>query len=229
MQQIIAASGLPQRNVATPVLGPAGLLRKRLQSGESTDLFVSTDVAQPRAVATDDGGLVVPFARNRMCLVGWDRLGLTRDNALDKMLSPDLRLATSTPGADPGGDYARAVFARAEAVHPGAQAALTEKALTLVGGPGSAQPQPSYAPAAAIFADNRADLFLYYCTGAAVVMSQVPGLSAVPMPDDLEVYPVYWLAVLSDRPEAERLALFMVSEHGQAILSHNGLLPLVER
>jgi hypothetical protein len=49
------------------------------------------------------------------------------------------------------------------------------------------------------------------------------------MPDDLEVYPVYWLAVLSDRPEAERLALFMVSEHGQAILSHNGLLPLVER
>ena len=50
------------------------------------------------------------------------------------MLDPGLKLATSTPGADPGGDYVWAVFARADAVHPGAKATLEAKALKSVGG-----------------------------------------------------------------------------------------------
>ncbi len=55
----------------------------------------------------------------------------------------------------------------------------------------------------------------------------MPGLISMPVPDALEVGPVYGMAVLSDRPEAARLALFMVSEKGQAILARGGLLPLV--
>ncbi len=47
-----------------------------------------------------------PFARNRMCVAALVRLGPTANNLLDRMLSPDVRLATSTPGGDPGGDYA---------------------------------------------------------------------------------------------------------------------------
>ena len=35
------------------------------------------------------------------------------------------------------------------------------------------------------------------------------------------------LGVLSDRPKAAHLALFMVSEHGQAILTPGGLQPVV--
>ena len=50
---------------------------------------------------------------------------------------------------------------------------------------------------------------------------------SLPFPDTLEAGPVYGLAVLTDRPEAARLALFMVSERGQAILEKAGLLPVV--
>ena len=50
---------------------------------------------------------------------------------------------------------------------------------------------------------------------------------SIPLPDALEVGPVYGLAILSDRPEAARLALFMLSEQGQAILARGGLLPLL--
>ena len=52
---------------------------------------------------------------------------------------------------------------------------------------------------------------------------------SIPVPDNLEVGPVYGLALLTDRPQAQRLALFMVSERGQAILAKAGLLPLIEK
>ncbi len=229
LPELIAASGLPDGAVAPPVFGPAGVLRQRLVGGEAADLFASADFDQPRAVAKATGALVVPFARNRMCVVAPERLGLTASNLLDRMLSPDLRLATSTPGADPGGDYALAVFARAETLHPGAQAALRQKSLLLLGGPGSMTPRPGHSPAAEIFLGDHADALLYYCSGTAATAREVPGLISLPVPDALEVGPVYGLAILSPRPEAARLALFMLSERGQDILARGGLLPVVAR
>ncbi len=227
LPELIAASGLPPGIVASPVFGPAGLLGKRLLAGERADLFASADLAQPQAVAAAKPAIVVPFARNRMCLLTAAKLGLTADTMLDHMLSPEFRLAASTPGADPGGDYARALFARAEALRPGAELALIDKALLLLGGPDSMKPQPGHSPAATIFLANRADALLYYCSGADAAAKEVLGLVSIPVPDNLEVGPVYGLAILSDRPEAARLALFMLSEQGQAILAHGGLLPLV--
>ncbi len=227
LPELITASGLPAGSVAPPVFGPAGALRQRLQSGEHADLFASADMAQPRALAGGEDALVVPFARNRMCLAATSKVGLTADNMLDRMLSPNVRLATSTPGSDPDGDYARAVFARAEALHPGAEAALTTKSLMLVGGPGSMAPQPGHSPAATVFLGDHADALLYYCSGNPATLKEVPGLVSLPVPDTLEVGPVYGLDIRTDRPEAARLALFMLSERGQAILQKAGLLPLI--
>jgi ABC-type molybdate transport system substrate-binding protein len=162
-----------------------------------------------------------------MCLLAPQHLGLTADNMLDRMLSPELRLAASTPGADPGGDYTRAVFARAEKLRPGAEQALIAKTKLLLGGPASMAPQPGHSAAATIFLTDSADAVLYYCSGAEAAAKEVPGLVSLPVPDDLEVGPVYGLAVMSDRPEAAKLALFMLSETGQAILTAGGLLPIV--
>jgi ABC-type molybdate transport system substrate-binding protein len=227
LPELIAASGLPEGAVAPPVFGPAGVLRQRLLAGEQADLFASADLAQPQAVAAGKPALVVPFARNRMCVVAPAKLGLTRANLLDRMLSSKLRLATSTPGADPGGDYARAVFRRAETLRRGAEAVLAKKSLMLLGGPGTMAPQPGHTAAAAIFLGDHADALLYYCSGTEAVAREVPALASIPVPDALEVGPVYGLAVMSDRPESNRLALFMLSERGQAIIAKGGLLPIV--
>ncbi len=97
-----------------------------------------------------------PFARNRMCVAALVRLGPTANNLLDRMLSPDVRLATSTPGGRSGWRLRVAVFARAEAMHPGAEAALSAKALLLLGGPGSMAPQPERSAAAMIFLGDHA-------------------------------------------------------------------------
>ena len=118
------------------------------------------------------------------------------------------------------------MFKRADAIHPGAEAALTAKALLLLGGPGSMSPQPGHSPAATIFLGDHADALLYYCSGTAATAQEVPGLVSLPVPDALEVGPVCGLAVLPNRPEAARLALFMLSDRGQAILAQGGLLPV---
>ena len=136
---MIKAFPAAEGDIATPVFGPSGVLREGIERGDHVDVFASADMGQPRKLARSrDGSFVVMFTRNRLCALGKTKLGLTTGNLLDRLLDPSVRLATSTPGADPGGDYAWAVFARAEAVHPGAQAILRRKAMQLVGGPNSA-------------------------------------------------------------------------------------------
>ena len=230
MQALIEASGQPTDAFAKPVYGPAGLLGERLQKGETADLFASADLAAPNRLAeVRKDTLVVPFVRNRMCVAAKPSVGLTEANLLDKMLSPDLRLATSTPGTDPGGDYALAVFRRAEALRAGAEKRLTDKALKLVGGPTTMDPVAGRSPAASIFLDDHADLFLYYCSSAAGLLKEVPDLVNLTLPETLEVHPIYGLGVMSADGAAQRFALFVLSERGQAILSRFGFEPLAHR
>src|SRR6185295_10915531 len=83
---------------------------------------------------------VALFARNRLCALARGGLDATPATLLDRMLDPQLKLATSTPRNDPDGDYAWEVFRKAEVVRPGAFAALDQRALKLVGGPGAPAP-----------------------------------------------------------------------------------------
>ena len=214
-------------DIATPVFGPSGVLRERIEHGDHVDVFASADMDQPRRLAgSRRGSSVVMFTRNRLCALAKSGLGLTSENLLDRLLDTSVRLATSTPGADPGGDYAWAVFARAETVHPGAQAILQRKAMQLVGGPSSAPLVPGRDAVQGIFLTDRADVMLGYCSSAQAVTREMPGLTSLPLPPSLTVGPAYGLIVLSDHPLAERFALFVLSEQGQAILRQYGFDPI---
>lgn len=227
MTALMAGSGSAPEAFAKPVFGPAGLLGERLQKGETADLFASADLAAPtRVAAGHPGALVVPFVRNRMCVAAKPSVGLTAANMLDKMLASNLRLATSTPGNDPGGDYAVALFGRADALRPGAGKVLTDKALHLVGGPNTMVPIDGRSPSATIFLGDHADLFVYYCSSAGSLLKEVPDLTNLPVPEALEVHPVYGLTVLSDDPAAARFALFILSQAGQDVLATFGFEPM---
>jgi molybdate transport system substrate-binding protein len=224
---IVKAFPAAEGDVATPVFGPSGVLREKIEHGDHVDVFASADMAQPRALArSHSGSSVVMFTRNRLCALGRANIGMTTDDLLDKLLDPSVRLATSTPGADPGGDYAWAVFARAEAVHPGAQAVLQAKAMKLVGGPNSTPLVPGRGAVQGIFLVNRADVMLGYCSSSVPVMREIQGLVNVPLPPSLTVGPAYGLIVLTDQPLAARFALFVLSEQGQKILQQYGFDPI---
>ena len=224
---LVHAFPAPANAVAPPVFGPSGVLRERIEHGEPADLLASADMDQPRALARERGDRpVVMFTRNRLCALGRAKLGLTPDNMLEKLLDPAVRLATSTPHADPAGDYAWAVFARAETLHPGARSILETKALKLVGGPNSQPLVPGRGLVQGIFLADRADVMLGYCSSAGPVVREVPDLASVALPPALTVGPAYGLIVLSDDPLAARFALFVLSEQGQAILLQHGFDPI---
>jgi molybdenum ABC transporter molybdate-binding protein len=221
LTEAVAAHRAAHRTETITTFGASGLLRERLAAGEPADVFASANMEHPAALAEARGLPVVLFARNRLCALARPGVTVTTDTLLDRMLDASVRLATSTPRADPSGDYAFQSFARAEALRPGARAALEAKALQLVGGPTSPRP-PEGRNAYAWLLDGQADLVLTYCTNATAAAAELRGATIVPLPEALAVGADYGMVVLGSRPEAARLAFFILSPAGQAILARHG-------
>ncbi|MCA3631113.1 MAG: molybdate ABC transporter substrate-binding protein, partial [Methylobacterium sp.] len=93
---------------------PSGLLRDAIEGGEKAEVFASANVSHPQSLAkAGKAGPVVLFARNELCAFVRHGLTVTPGNLLDRMLDPAIKVGTSTPKADPAGDYAFQVFAKA--------------------------------------------------------------------------------------------------------------------
>jgi molybdate transport system substrate-binding protein len=225
-----AASGA---EVATR-FGPSGQMRERVEAGEAATLFASADYANPRRLADERKAWpAVVFARNRLCAMTRPGLVVAPDDLLAIMLNPAVRLGVATPGNEPAGDYARALFAKAERVTPGAEGALEAKALSLTGGKDSL-PVPAGRNAYAWhIAERRADLFLGYCSAGKAAATELPGLGVVEPPAELAVDADYGLAVVKGPAEQEaaaaRFAMFVLSPEGQAILARWGFAPVAAR
>ncbi len=70
-------------------------------------LFASANMFHPQARAeAGRSGPVALFARNRLCALAQPEVDVTTDTLLDTLLDQGTRLGTSTPKADPSGDYA---------------------------------------------------------------------------------------------------------------------------
>jgi len=211
--------------------GPAGLLRERIEAGDAVDLFVSANLAHPeRLRAAGKAGPVAVFARNRLCVTGRRALKLTPRNLLARLLDPRVRIGTSTPGADPGGDYAQALFSRADALRPGATATLRAKARAIVGG--KLEPATP-APRTALEGLDAAgvDVTIGYCSARTPVPDR--SVDKVPVPDELAVPIDYGLTILTTAHDAAReaaagqLAVYLLSPAAQSSLPAFGFLPAV--
>ncbi|WP_207461010.1 molybdate ABC transporter substrate-binding protein [Azospirillum sp. SYSU D00513] len=205
-----------------PVFGASGLLKDRIAGGEAADVFASANMEHPQALAAADGRPVVLFTRNRLCALAQAGLGVNTDNLLDRLLDPAVRVGISTPKADPSGDYALALFRKAGELRPGAAEALDAKAMRLTGGPSSPKPPTDRSVYGLILEERRADIFLTYCTNAVQAARETSELEAVSIPPELAVGADYGLVALGDRPEAARLALFILSPEGQRVLARHG-------
>ena len=130
---------------------------------------------------------------------------------------PAVKLGTSTPKADPAGDYTWAMFRRIDALRPGSFAILDKKAQQIVGGPTNNAPVGGKDPAVAALATAGIDIFIGYCSGAKRLQSQMPELQVAEVPREIAAGPEYGLAVLKGAdPHTPDLALFMLSPGGPA-------------
>jgi molybdenum ABC transporter molybdate-binding protein len=207
-----------------PVYGPSGLLRDRIAKGENAEVFASANMQHPQSLEKSGrAGPVKLFARNRLCALVSPRTKAESDTLLERMLDPAVKLGTSTPKADPSGDYAFELFAKADALKPGARAALEKRALKLTGGPDSPLPPKDRSQYGMLVADGKADIFLTYCTNALQAQKENAALRIVQVPPALAVGADYGLTVIKGaRPQAEGFAQFILSRPGQDILAKHG-------
>ena len=213
-----------QGDPITSRCGPAGLLREAIENGEACDLYLSANAENVAKLARRlplRGCATI--ARNRLILTCRDSAQTRGRDALQLLLDDSLRLATSTPQADPGGDYAWQVFDRIDALHPVAGDKLKARALQLVGGrtPGIAIP-PGIPAAAFLITHDHADISLGYAHYAAQ-LARITGLRVVPLPDDIAVTAHYTAASLS--APADAFLAWLTTPPAQTIIRRHGFLP----
>jgi molybdate transport system substrate-binding protein len=208
------------------VFGASGLLRDRIRTGEPAQVFASANMEHPQSLRDVGWSATRAFARNALCALAPARLGLKPETLVATILDPNVKLGTSTPKADPSGDYAFEMFARigrSAGAPAGAQAALEAKALQLTGGPNSPAPPVGRSVYGELVATGQADVFITYCTNAVVAVAEELSLRALLVPAAINVTADYGLAVRQQAPAAaQAFADFLLSATGQAILQRHG-------
>jgi ABC-type molybdate transport system substrate-binding protein len=217
-------AGASGRKVALG-FGASGLLKDRLVGGERADVFASANMEHPQALAAA-GKAAAPqaFASNRLCALGSPRFEATPETLVAKLLDPAVRVGTSTPKADPAGDYAFAMFERIErSGRAGANKLLSEKALQLTGGPNSPPPPKDRNVYGALVAADAADVFITYCTNVVIAQREEPTLRRIEIPEAVNVSASYGVTLLNGAPDAAtQFVQFLLSPAGQGVLARHG-------
>ena len=215
-----------QRVVLT--FGASGLLKDRIAGGEHADVFASANMEHPQALAVaGKAAPVTRFARNALCALAAPGVAVTSNTLVERMLDPAVKVGTSTPKADPSGDYAWMMFERVEkAGRSGAFKTLSEKARQLTGGPTS-PPAPSGRNVyAALVSGGQVDIFITYCTNAKAAAAEVPALQVVEVPAQINVSADYGVTRTTDAvPLAADFISFLLGREGQSILARHGFAP----
>ena len=214
-------------------VGPAGLMLDKIERGDLVDVFVSANMAHPeRLTAEHKSGATVVFARNRICVSGRPSLHLTQANLLAKLLDPKVRIGISTPKADPGGDYAIALFDKADTVRPNASRTLKAKALQVVGGKVESSSPMGRQPANALAGLDRyrVDVMIGYCSRHE--LEPDTSVTQVEVPRELTIPVDYGMTAVTSSPDparreaAAQLALYLMSPKAQAMLVPYGFIPV---
>ena len=203
---------------------PSGLLRQAIESGENPDVFASANMAHPEKLASNGwGGPMVLFARNELCALVQPDLEVTTNNLFNTLMDEKIRVGTSTPKADPSGDYVWELFRKADKIKQGSFTALSGKALQLTGGPDSNKAPKGRNQYGWVMSEKKADVYLTYCTNAVLAQEEVHSLKVIRMPEELTVGADYGLLVRNGASnEAWRLAMYILSTEGQKILQRYG-------
>ena len=212
----------------TPVFGPSGVLRERLQNGEAFDIFASA--ALPHAQTLTEAGVSGPsvlFVRNALCVVTEAGRALDATSLVEALLKPEIRIGTSTPVADPAGDYTWEVFRRIDVLRPGAFDTLSKKAQQLFGGPTTTtliNGRPRYLVA---LDEHQIDLFFIYCSSAQSIVHDSANYKSVALPAELVVGAEYGLTVSRKAQSGTAdFAMYLLSPQGQAKLKAFGFVPV---
>ena len=208
--------------------GASGLLKDRLVQGESADVFASANMEHPQALQQQ--GVAQPvqrFATNALCALVRPGLEVTSDTLVQRLLDDGVKVGTSTPGADPSGDYAWEMFRRIERSGvAGAFDRLSAKALQLTGGPQSPVPPAGRNVYGMLVEQKAADIFITYCTNSTAAVREEPALVAFRVPEPINVGASYGIVAMKGASALTGdFVGYLLSADGQAVLARHGFSP----
>ncbi|OON41156.1 hypothetical protein BTJ39_04085 [Izhakiella australiensis] len=200
--------------------GPAGLLCEAITAGRRCDLFASANQAHPQSLlAAGIAHKIMPFATNSLCLTVRAERCDEDDNWLTLLRRTDLRLATSTAGCDPSGDYSLSLFSRIARDDPSLGAQLLSRAMPLVGGRDSLPVPAGQLAAGWLLEQDFADMFIGYASYRPQ-LEQLPSLRVFTIPPHYNPQAIYTLALLN--PAAGELARYLCSADAADVLTASG-------
>ncbi|GGI52984.1 molybdate ABC transporter substrate-binding protein [Oxalicibacterium solurbis] len=222
MDEILAAYRMQGGATFDVRYGPSGKLRQEIENGMLIDVFASASTGHTEELAGKN--LLGPsrvFTYNELCVIARPQLNICEENVLDMLMTPSVRVATSTPVSDPMGDYTWEFFRRADTMRPGFHALLDGKAIRLSG---AAMPAPgaAYLPYITAFTDDRADVYIAYRTNARIVSHTLPELDIVRIPQTCNVHSTYGIAARPDSADGRAFVKFALSTDVQHILQRHG-------
>ena len=204
------------------LFGPSGKLRERIAAGEVADVFASASTSHTDRLLKE-GKLRSSnvFASNAMCVIARPGVKIASDTIIDMLLSSDLILGVSTPGADPAGDYTWEMFKKIDAERPGAFVQLDKKALKLAGA--EVNQADTVAPYARLLTEKRADIFITYCTNASTAQKINPAITMVKVPSSIDVPSAYAIGLTTAATESAReFVRYVLSQRAQKVLEQFG-------
>jgi molybdate transport system substrate-binding protein len=203
--------------------GPAGLLREKIEEGAPFDVFASANMDHPeRLSALGLAGPVLYFTRNSLCVIARRNLEIGDGNLIDILADPAVKIGTSTPKADPSGDYAVEFFDNIETHQPGVGRMLRDKAQALVGGRSSAPIPSGSTPAGHLIGNGTVDVFISYATNG-LLSKDDPDLVVVPIPSYLGPVARYGVVLRQDaRGSAMLFRNHLFTAEGKRALAKHG-------
>lgn len=230
LSQTLSVLGHTSAEVAV-TYGPAGLLAQRILAGERPDLYISADLQHPQQLLDSSIGLMVyPWVGNSLSLV-YPATGLFAQLAARKvrvaadivpqwlqlLLGPGVRIGTSTPHADPGGDWAQVLFAQTKKYAAAYPLLLRAKSHAWVG---AVCPDPLHQPPTVdqCLLGGRCDVFVSYSSNAAKHQEAGLQVMAIPAADNVAVR--YGMLAITGNGRA--LAQQLLSAVAQKTMQSNG-------
>lgn len=201
--------------------GPSGKLRQEIEDGNKVDVFASASINHTQALAQQK--LLGPsevFTHNDLCVIARAELNLSKENMLEILSRPSVRVATSTPVSDPMGDYTWQFFKNADKKHAGFYQLLDAKACKLSGA--SIPVANETLPYITAFKDDKVDAYIMYCTNALITKKALPQLNVVRIADDMNVRSEYGIAADLYSAVGKDFLHFSMQELAQNILKSHG-------
>jgi molybdate transport system substrate-binding protein len=182
--------------------GASGLLRERIEKGEPAQVFASADTDHPRRLA-EQGGWQPPvvFTRNALCAIDQRQARGNSGHPAGNDAAAERARGYLHPEGGPRGDYAWALFGKADALQSGATARLRPRRSSSRAAPIHPSHRLGRGTYAWVMDQRQADVFLTYCTNAVSAQKEVPRLRIVEIPPELQVGAAYGVTVRIGAPQ----------------------------